>query len=104
MPVASPSYAPQPQASVYPASQPPAHAPAYPPSQPPAHAAPPYVAAPGQEVRIRVSVKLSVRDPNLIVARALGDGESAPAGTREAVLVLVEPGPDAGPPANGGGE
>jgi hypothetical protein len=54
----------------------------------PAH---PAMAATGQETRLRVSVKLSVRDPNLLIARPLGAGEAAPPGTREAVLVLVEP-------------
>jgi hypothetical protein len=37
-----------------------------------------------------VSVKLSVRDPHLFVARALADGEAPPPGTREAYLVLAE--------------
>jgi hypothetical protein len=43
---------------------------------------------------VRVSVKVSVRDPNLIVARPLADGQEAPAGTREAFLVLVDPSTD----------
>jgi hypothetical protein len=49
---------------------------------------------------LRVAVKLSVRDPNLVIARPLPAGEAAPPGTREAVLILVEPGADpaAGPP------
>ncbi|HEX8792349.1 MAG TPA: hypothetical protein VF765_15450 [Polyangiaceae bacterium] len=42
------------------------------------------------EVRRRVSVKVSVRDPDLIVVRPLADGENAPAGTREAFLVMVD--------------
>ena len=42
------------------------------------------------EVRRRVSVKVSVRDPDLIVVRPLADGEAAPAGTREAFLVMVD--------------
>jgi hypothetical protein len=46
---------------------------------------------PGQETRLRVSVKLSVRDPNLLLARPLAEGEAPPPGTRAAVLVLVEP-------------
>jgi hypothetical protein len=46
---------------------------------------------PGGESRIRVSVKVSVRDATLILARPLRDGEPAPPGTREGFLVLVEP-------------
>jgi hypothetical protein len=57
-----------------------------PPPPPPPSPAPP----PGSEVRRRVSVKVSVRDPDLLVVRPLADGESAPAGTREAFLVMVE--------------
>lgn len=45
---------------------------------------------PPSEVRRRVSVKTSVRDPDLLVVRPLADGEAAPAGTREAFLVMVE--------------
>jgi hypothetical protein len=37
-----------------------------------------------------VSVKTSVRDPSLLVVRPLGEGQSPPAGTREAFLVMVE--------------
>jgi hypothetical protein len=40
--------------------------------------------------QMRVSVKASVRDPSLIVARPLADGQELPAGTREALLVLVD--------------
>jgi hypothetical protein len=47
-------------------------------------------APPATEVRRRVSVKLSVRDPDLLVVRPLADGESAPTGTREALLVMVD--------------
>lgn len=60
------------------------------PPPPPAKAiesAPP--AAPS-EVRRRVSVKVSARDPNLLVVRPLDDGEPAPAGTSEAFLVMVD--------------
>jgi hypothetical protein len=35
-------------------------------------------------------VKVSVRDPDLLVVRPLADGESAPAGTREAFLIMVD--------------
>jgi hypothetical protein len=45
---------------------------------------------PAKEVRRRVYVKLSVRDPSLLVVRPLADGESAPAGTREAFLVMAD--------------
>ena len=62
-----------------------AHAPAQ------ASVAPAVVAQPGQETRLRVSVKLSVRDANLLLARPLREGEAPPPGTRAAVLVLVEP-------------
>jgi hypothetical protein len=47
-------------------------------------------APPVGEVRRRVSVKTSVRDPDLLVVRPLADGESTPAGTREAFLVMVD--------------
>jgi hypothetical protein len=36
--------------------------------------------------RVRVSVKSSVRDPNLLLVRLLADGQSAPPGTQEAFL------------------
>jgi hypothetical protein len=45
---------------------------------------------PAGQVRRRVSVKASVRDPDLLVVRPLAHGESAPAGTREAFLVIVD--------------
>jgi hypothetical protein len=67
----------------------------------PAASAPPMVAQPGLETRLRVSVKLSVRDPNLLLARPLREGEAPPPGTREAVLVLVEPAAE--PDPRGGG-
>jgi hypothetical protein len=65
--------------------------------------APPSVvgAQPGQETRLRVSVKLSVRDPNLLLARPLGEGEAPPPGTRAAVLVLVEPAAEPEPRSGG---
>jgi hypothetical protein len=57
----------------------------------------------GVSRQVRVSVKVSVRDPNLIVARPLADGQEAPAGTREALLVLVDASGDplAGPHSAG---
>jgi hypothetical protein len=65
--------------------------------------APPAVvgAQPGQETRLRVSVKLSVRDPNLLLARPLAEGEAPPPGTRAAVLVLVEPAAEPEPRSGG---
>jgi len=50
----------------------------------------PESAQPASDVRRRVSVKVSVRDPNLLVVRSLAEGESAPAGTREAFLVMAD--------------
>jgi hypothetical protein len=47
-------------------------------------------APPAKETRRRVSVKVSVRDPGLLVVRSLAQGEPAPAGTREAFLVMVD--------------
>jgi hypothetical protein len=83
------------------APQDPAHAHAQAPA-PVASVAPPIVVAhPGLETRLRVSVKLSVRDPNLLLARPLREGEAPPPGTREAVLVLVEPAAE--PDPRGGG-
>ena len=41
-------------------------------------------------VRRRVSVKVSARDPDLLVVRPLADGEAAPAGAHEAFLVMVD--------------
>jgi hypothetical protein len=80
--------------NAHPAVQEPAYAPA--PS-----AAPPIVAQPGPETRLRVSVKLSVRDPNLLLARPSREGEAAPPGTRAAVLVLSDPAAEP-EPRNGG--
>lgn len=64
--------------------------------------APVHAPAPGQETRLRVSVKLSVRDPNLVIARPLAAGEPAPPGTREAMLILIEPAADGSNPSDGG--
>jgi hypothetical protein len=58
-------------------------------SVPPAVSAP--TATPGFQAQVRVSVKLSVRDPQLILARPLAPGQAAPPGTREAILVLADP-------------
>jgi hypothetical protein len=52
---------------------------------------------------VRVSFKTSARDANLIVARPLAEGQELPPGTREALLVLVDPGEAvAGSPGHGG--
>ncbi len=42
------------------------------------------------ETRLRVCVRLSVRDGSLLVVRPLAEGENAPAGTREAYLVMAD--------------
>jgi hypothetical protein len=39
---------------------------------------------------VRVSVRTSVRDANLLVVRPLADGAAVPPGTREALLTFVE--------------
>jgi hypothetical protein len=39
---------------------------------------------------MRVSIKASVRDARLFLARPLADGEAPPPGTREAFLVVPE--------------
>jgi hypothetical protein len=46
--------------------------------------------APSAETRLRVSVRASVREPGLLVVRPLAEGEAAPPGTREAVLLMPE--------------
>jgi hypothetical protein len=43
----------------------------------------------GSAKRIRVFVKTSARDPNLLIARPLVAGQPVPLGTREAVLLLA---------------
>jgi hypothetical protein len=48
------------------------------------------VAPPVLPMRLRVSVKSSVRDSALLFVRPLADGELAPPGTLEAVLVRVD--------------
>lgn len=69
---------------------PPASAPPPPPQPRVLESGPAPVAAPVSEARRRVSVKVSVRDPDLLVVRPLADGEAAPAGTKEAFLVMVD--------------
>jgi len=66
------------------------------------------VAAPaawGHDVRMRVSVKTSVRDPRLLLIRPLADGQVPPTGTREGFLVLAgaDGDVDARSSSNGGG-
>jgi hypothetical protein len=48
------------------------------------------VLAPVWQSRLRVSVKASSRDPNLLVVRPLPEGQGPPPGAREAILVLVD--------------
>jgi hypothetical protein len=55
------------------------------------------------EGRMRVSVKTSARDPDLLLLRPLPEGQSAPVGTREGFLVLAEHEVDPPNPSNGGG-
>jgi hypothetical protein len=58
---------------------------------PPRRSGPPTPSAPSHgELRRRVSVKTSVRDPSLLVVRPLAEGQSAPPGTREAFLIMAE--------------
>jgi hypothetical protein len=79
-PVPKPQVQPPVQALVQPQVQP------LPPPPQSLESAPP----PATELRRRVSVKVSVRDPNLMVVRPLAEGESAPSGTREAFLVMPD--------------
>ncbi len=44
----------------------------------------------GRDTRMRVSVRTSVRDPQLLVLRPLADGQTPPMGTREGFLVLAD--------------
>jgi hypothetical protein len=81
---------PLPAAAARPSQSPPAatrasHAP--PRIQPPPPSSPAPRPPPGG---IRVSVKTSVRDPALLVVRRLAQGQAAPAGAHEALLVLPE--------------
>jgi hypothetical protein len=39
---------------------------------------------------VRVSVKASARDPNLFIVRRLSDSKTAPPGTREALIMLMD--------------
>jgi hypothetical protein len=59
--------------------------PSKPPAPPPSHRPP--VPSAG---RVRVSVKISVRDPLLLVVRPLAEGEMPPEGSREAFLVMAD--------------
>ena len=52
---------------------------------------------------IRVSVKASARDPDLLLLRPLTDGQPPPEGTREGFLVLAEPEGAVRGQSNGGG-
>jgi len=46
---------------------------------------------PAEGVRVRVSVRTSMRDPGLLLARRLPEGEAPPPGTREGFLVFPAP-------------
>jgi hypothetical protein len=46
--------------------------------------------AEARQKRLRVSVRLSVRDSSLFVVRPLAEGQAAPPGTTEAVLVMPD--------------
>jgi hypothetical protein len=59
--------------------------------------------APTPDARIRVSVKTSARDPDLLLLRPLPAGQAPPVGTREGFLVLAEPQVDVRSHSNGGG-
>jgi hypothetical protein len=43
---------------------------------------------------LRVSVKPSARDPGLFIVRRLDDGHTPPPGSREALIMVLEPGSD----------
>lgn len=45
---------------------------------------------------VRVSIKVSARDPNLFVVRRLENGNQAPPGTRQALVMLLDPDTDFG--------
>jgi len=52
---------------------------------------------------VRVSVKRSVRDGNLLVVRKLDAGKTAPVGSQEAFLSFADPAADPfGTPGHGG--
>lgn len=82
---ASPSYAPPKRKSA-----------SFPPPASPAQASSPTPAL-GRDGGMRVSVKSSVRDPNLLLLRPLPEGQSPPVGTREGFLVLTEDTPEPAP-------
>ncbi len=54
-------------------------------------------------VRLRVSVKTSVRDPGLLLLRALPDGQAPPAGTKEGFLIVADAGSGHAGSSNGNG-
>jgi hypothetical protein len=69
------------------------------PTVPQPNSLPAFLAHPA---RVHVSVKVSVRDPNLLLVRPLQEGQRAPAGTYEAFLELTAPRVDEPGHANGG--
>lgn len=89
----SPASAVQPASAVPPPSAVPPASAVQPTSAVPAAGivSPTPVIPPQREDRIRVSVKTSVRDPQLLLLRLLPAGQRPPTGTREGFLVLAAP-------------
>ena len=89
------SKAPPPTPAAATPAAPPA-APATSKAPPPTPAAPATPAATKSDAseRLRVSVKSSVRDPELFLVRVLKNGQPVPAGCREAFLAPAQPGVD----------
>lgn len=73
------------------------------PAPPPAPASTAQPAA-LDDTRLRVSVKTSVRDPNLLLLRPLPEGQSPPVGTREGFLVLAQEMDESAPPLGPGSD
>lgn len=63
----------------------------------------PTTVPPPSQVRMHVSVKASVRDPNLFVVRPLAEGQAPPPGTRVAYLLLGDGDVELLRPSNGSG-
>ena len=93
LPQRKPSASPPPLPAKASSSKPPPPKPASNPTMPAAKvpSSAPRIAAGAAkalENRMRVCVRISVRDGSLLVVRPLADGETAPAGTRSAWLVM----------------
>ncbi len=65
-------------------------------SKPPSAAPPAQPSSTDEWQAVRVSIKVSARDPSLFVVRRLENGKAPPAGTRQALLVLLDPATDLG--------